>query len=55
MLFGVALAAAAAAHAQDFPARSVHVLIGAGPDNLARIVGEQLNKIWKQPIVIEPR
>ncbi|MCC6780204.1 MAG: tripartite tricarboxylate transporter substrate binding protein [Hyphomicrobiales bacterium] len=53
-LFGVAMAAPAV-HAQDFPARPVHVLIGAGPDNLARIVGEQLNKIWKQPIVIEPR
>jgi tripartite-type tricarboxylate transporter receptor subunit TctC len=44
-----------AAHGQEFPVRPVHILIGAGPDNVARIVGEQLNKIWKQPIVVEPR
>jgi tripartite-type tricarboxylate transporter receptor subunit TctC len=54
VLAGMA-AVAPVAQGQEFPARPVHVLIGAGPDNLARIVGEQLNKIWKQPLVVEPR
>jgi tripartite-type tricarboxylate transporter receptor subunit TctC len=55
LMSAVLVATLTDARAQDFPMRPVHILIGAGPDNLARIVGEQLNKTWKQPIVVEPR
>lgn len=49
----------AAAQAQTFPARTVKILVpqtpGGASDTLARIVGQRLSEIWKQPVVIENR
>jgi tripartite-type tricarboxylate transporter receptor subunit TctC len=44
------------ASAQDYPSRPVKVIIsitaGAGPDVIARIVGEHLGKLWGQQVVV---
>jgi len=49
----------AAAGAQSFPERPVHILLpfpaGTGPDVVMRKVGERLARIWKQPVVVENR
>jgi len=49
----------AGASAQDYPGRPVKVIIsitaGAGPDVIARVVGEHLGKLWDQQVVIENR
>ncbi len=50
---------AAGAQAQDFPNRPVRIVVpqtpGGASDALARIVGLELGKKWKQPVVIENR
>ena len=47
------------ASAQDYPSRPVKMIIsitaGAGPDVIARIVGEHLGKLWGQQVVVENR
>lgn len=53
------VALAAPATPQDYPTRPVKMIIsitaGAGPDVIARVVGEHLGKLWGQQVVIENR
>ncbi len=48
---------AAAALAQEFPARPVHIIVpfppGGGADALARIMTPYLNRIWGEPVIVE--
>ena len=45
--------------AQEFPNRPVRVIVGftpgGGADTTARMFGERLSELWKQPVVIENR
>jgi tripartite-type tricarboxylate transporter receptor subunit TctC len=45
--------------AQDFPTRTVRITSpyssGSGPDIAVRLVGAELGKIWKQPVVVEAK
>jgi tripartite-type tricarboxylate transporter receptor subunit TctC len=58
---GLALAAAPlgamTASAEDYPSRPVHLIVpyagGGSGDLLARLLGEQLSKLWGQQVVIE--
>src|SRR5215467_1295899 len=43
------------AQAQDFPNRPVKIIVGPSPDVFSRIIGEHLQEVWKQPVVVEPR
>ena len=53
----ICAALATPAQAQDFPARRVRFLIGqppgGGSDVLARLLGDKLSQIWRQPLVVE--
>jgi tripartite-type tricarboxylate transporter receptor subunit TctC len=54
------LALAGAASAQDdFPNRTVRILVGftpgGGPDITARYVAQKLSEAWKQPVIVENR
>jgi tripartite-type tricarboxylate transporter receptor subunit TctC len=57
-VFGLA-AASTASQAQDYPTRPIRLLVGfaaGGPtDVIARIVGQKLEKVLGQPIIIENR
>jgi tripartite-type tricarboxylate transporter receptor subunit TctC len=63
LLAGAAAAALAPltgpALAQAFPGRGVKIIVpqtpGGASDTLARIVGQRLAELWKQPVVIENR
>jgi tripartite-type tricarboxylate transporter receptor subunit TctC len=44
-----------AASAQEFPSRPVRIVVGPSPDVFARIIAEQLQETWKQPVIIEQR
>ena len=56
---GALLAAGGFAQAQDFPSKRITIYVpfppGAINDWTARIIGEQLQKKWGQPVVIENR
>ena len=56
VLLLVCAVAGFAAHAQDYPTRSVKLITqgaaGSGPDVVARIVAEPLGRLWGQQVVI---
>lgn len=51
------LGCAAAAQAQSFPNKPIHLIVsyppGGSSDLMARIVGEKLSGLWKQPVLVE--
>jgi tripartite-type tricarboxylate transporter receptor subunit TctC len=49
------LGACASVCAQDFPARPIRVIVGPGPDIVARIMGQKFTEAWGQQVVIDPR
>ena len=55
----VVLAASGAAHAADFPARPVRMVIPIGPgssmDITGRVVAQRMNETWKSPVVVDNR
>ena len=55
----LALAAAASASAQTYPSKPVTMInpypAGGGLDVMARIVGQELSTMWKQPVLIEAK
>jgi len=57
--FASLLLALSAAHAQDYPARGIRIVVpvaaGGSPDVLARIIGEQMRARMGQPVVVENR
>ncbi len=57
-LFGI-LAMCGTAAAQDFPTRSVHVFVGfpagGSADIIARLMANEMQKEWQQPVVVENR
>jgi tripartite-type tricarboxylate transporter receptor subunit TctC len=58
-LFAIALAIATPAHADDYPSRTVKIIVpyaaGGGTDIVARIVALKLQEKWGQATVIENR
>jgi tripartite-type tricarboxylate transporter receptor subunit TctC len=56
--WGVAMAlvmACAGAGAQDFPSRPTRIVVGPGPDALARIVALKLSESWGHPVIVDQR
>lgn len=50
---------AGVASAQDYPSKAIKIIVGSaagGPiDTAARVVGERLAEVWKQPVTVENR
>jgi tripartite-type tricarboxylate transporter receptor subunit TctC len=46
---------ASVAVAQDYPVKPIRVIVGPGPDVLARIVGQKLTDAWGQQVVVDQR
>lgn len=49
------LGACAAVCAQEFPTKPIRVIVGPGPDIVARIMGQKFTEAWGQQVVIDPR
>ena len=49
----VAVFAPIPAIAQEFPTKSIRLIVGPGPDTVARAVGAKLTAAWGQQVVIE--
>ena len=56
---GSLLIGSATAHADDYPARPIKIIVGfvpgGGVDTVARLVGQEMSKALGQPVVIENR
>ncbi len=59
LLAAVAALGVAGAQAQDYPVRTVRLIVpltaGAGADIAARIVATRMSEHWKQPVIVENR
>ena len=51
----LALLVAGTSYAQDYPNRPIRVVVGPGPDIVARVFGAKMIELLGQPIVVEPR
>ena len=51
----IALFMAAAATAQEFPSKPIRIIVGPGPDIVARIFGQKLTDAWGQQMLIDTR
>jgi tripartite-type tricarboxylate transporter receptor subunit TctC len=51
--------APALAAAQTYPSGTVRIVVpyaaGGGTDTIARLIGQRLNELWKQPVIIDNR
>lgn len=41
--------------AQEFPQKAIRIVVGPGPDIVARLLGQHYTEAWGQPVVIDPR
>jgi tripartite-type tricarboxylate transporter receptor subunit TctC len=50
---------ATAAHAQEYPAKTIRLIVplsaGAGADIAGRIIAQRMSEHWKQPVIVENR
>jgi tripartite-type tricarboxylate transporter receptor subunit TctC len=46
---------AAASAARAYPVKPIRILVGPGPDALARTLGQKLTEAWSQQIVVDQR
>jgi tripartite-type tricarboxylate transporter receptor subunit TctC len=51
----LATALTGAAAAQDYPVKPIRIIVGPGPDVLARIVGQKLTDAWGQQVLVDQR
>ena len=53
----LALFSLASSHAAPYPSKPVHIVVpftpGGSPDVLARVVGQKLQELWGQPVIVE--
>jgi tripartite-type tricarboxylate transporter receptor subunit TctC len=54
-IFSLLALAVDASYAQDYPNRVIRVVVGPGPDIVARVFGPKITEALGQQIVIEPR
>ena len=59
LLLATALAFASSVHAQDYPGNPIKIVVpsapGATTDALARIIAEQFQRKWGQPVIVDNR
>jgi tripartite-type tricarboxylate transporter receptor subunit TctC len=54
-VFVILACIAGPSQAQDFPNRPIRVVVGPGPDIVARVFGAKVGELLGQPVVVEPR
>ena len=58
-IFAVAALAFGPAHAQEYPTKTIRMIIpltpGSGADIAGRIIAQRLSEHWKQPVIVENR
>ena len=51
----LSLAALTPANAQEYPDKPIRIIVGPGPDALARLVGQKFTEAWGQQIIVDQR
>src|ERR1700751_3610748 len=51
----LAVFAALPAAAQDFPTKSLFIVVGPGPDTMARLFGQKMSEDLKQQVLVDPQ
>lgn len=51
----VAILHAGSAAAEDFPSRTIRIIVGPSPDAIPRVFAERMQKQWGTPVIVEPR
>jgi tripartite-type tricarboxylate transporter receptor subunit TctC len=46
---------AAAAQAQEFPSKPIFIVVGPGPDTVARLLAQKMTEDWGQQVLIDPQ
>ena len=54
-LLALALAFPPSAFAQDYPTKPIRIIVGPGPDIVARIFGQKFTETWGQQVIVETR
>jgi tripartite-type tricarboxylate transporter receptor subunit TctC len=54
-LLCVSLGIAAPAGAQEYPDKPIRIIVGPGPDALARLVGQKFTEAWGQQVIVDQR
>ena len=49
------VSATAQAPAGAYPAKPIRLIVGPGPDSLARLFGQKLTEAWGQPVLVDQR
>ena len=49
------LAFAGSAGAQEYPDKPIRIIVGPGPDALARLVGQKFTEAWGQAVIVDQR
>lgn len=55
VLASLALALLPGAYAQDYPNKPIRIIVGPGPDIVARIFGQKFTEAWGQQAIIDTR
>ena len=51
----IAALVALPAAAEDFPTKSLFIVVGPGPDTMARLFGQKMSEDWKQQVLVDPQ
>lgn len=44
-----------AASGQDYPTKTIKIIVGPSPDVIVRVIAQHLQEVWGKPVVVEPR
>jgi tripartite-type tricarboxylate transporter receptor subunit TctC len=53
--FGLGISIAGLAHAQTYPTRPIRVIVGPGPDIVARLFAPKMAEVLGREVIVEPR
>ena len=44
-----------AVRAEDYPAKTIFIVVGPGPDTVARLIAQKMSEDWKQQVLVDPQ
>ena len=41
--------------AEDYPTKTIFIVVGPGPDTVARLIAQKMSEDWKQQVLVDPQ